>query len=291
MFTSDNYELIDFGAGRRLERFAGWVIDRPCPAAEPFRKALPARWKEVDARFDREDKSANSDGWTFYSDMPEAWTIEHGPFIMELRCSPVGHLGVFPEQASNWDWIAQQIHNANRSVNAPAPIKVLNLFAYTGGSTLAAAAAGAEVVHVDAAANTVTRGRQNAELSGLSDAPIRWIADDVMKFVRREIKRGNHYDAVILDPPSYGHGRKSEVWRIAKHLPKLLAMCAELTADRLRFILLTCHTPGFDEERLSQMLREATELPSAKITANPLGIKASSGRTLPGGVCVQLTSL
>lgn len=402
MFNSDNYELIDFGAGRRLERFAGRVIDRPCPAAERFRKATPERWEEVDARFEREGKG-DGDGWTLYSEMPEAWTIHHGPFQMELRRSPVGHLGVFPEQASNWDWIAKQILNATETAgdSSPSPMKILNLFAYTGGSTLAAAAAGVvagstkatiasgvrsagiknaatglkngtieagnvvggigkaalgvgkiaggakkgvtglqnvadglkdiasgaskaahgikaattnakvtaagvkktitgaklskdakavEVVHVDAAANTVARGKRNAELSGLKDAPIRWIAEDAMKFVRRELKRGNGYDAIILDPPSYGHGRKGEIWQVEKDLPELLAICAELTADRRRFILLTCHTPGFDTRRLSAMLRETVADPRAKITASPLGIRASSGRTLPGGVVVRLAT-
>ena len=134
--------------------------------------------------------------------------------------------------------------------------KLLNLFAYTGGSTLAAAAAGAEVVHVDAAKNIVAWARRNAELSGLADAPIRWIAEDAMKFVKRELKRGNRYDAVILDPPSYGHGPRGEVWRLSKHLPRLLSLCGELTAGRLQFMLLTCHTPGYDAELLTEMLTE-----------------------------------
>ena len=130
--------------------------------------------------------------------------------------------------------------------------KVLNLFAYTGGSTLAAAAAGAEVVHVDAAKNVVAWARRNAELSGLAHAPIRWIAEDAMKFVKRELKRGNRYDAVVLDPPSYGHGPQGEVWRLSKHLPRLLSLCGELTDGRPQFIVLTCHTPGYDAELLSR---------------------------------------
>jgi 23S rRNA (cytosine1962-C5)-methyltransferase len=292
MFTTDNYELIDFGDGRRLERFAGWKIDRPCPAAEGVRPAMPDVWREVDARFQREEKSDSGDGWTVYSDMPEAWTISHGPFQMELQRSPGGQLGVFPEQAANWDWIAGQIAQAAQGKGKP--LKILNLFAYTGGSTLAAAAAGAamgvdvEVVHVDAMASSVVRGKRNAELSGLGDAPIRWIKEDAMKFARRELKRGNGYDAIILDPPSYGHGRKGEVWQVSKHLPELLEICAELTADRCRFILLTCHTPRFDEKSLSKMLRETICVPSSQITAGSLGIKARSGRTLSGGVFVRL---
>ena len=136
-------------------------------------------------------------------------------------------------------------------------MKVLNLFAYTGGSTLAAAAAGAEVVHVDAAKNIVAWARRNAELSGLAEAPIRWIAEDAVKFVKRELKRGNRYDAVILDPPSYGHGPRGEVWRLSKHLPRLLSLCGELTAGRLQFMLLTCHTPGYDAKCLREHRRGA----------------------------------
>ena len=167
-------------------------------------------------------------------------------------------------------------------------LKLLNLFAYTGGSTLAAAAAGAEVVHVDAAKNIVAWARRNAELSGLADAPIRWIAEDAMKFVKRELKRGNRYDAVILDPPSYGHGPRGEVWRLSKHLPRLLSLCAELTAGRLQFMLLTCHTPGYDAELLSEMLTEHFfASPVGWMRGKPLSIRAADGRELPSGVVVR----
>jgi 23S rRNA (cytosine1962-C5)-methyltransferase len=165
---------------------------------------------------------------------------------------------------------------------------VLNLFAYTGGSTLAAAAAGAEVVHVDAARNTVARARRNAELSGLADAPIRWITDDAMKFVRRELKRGSRYDAVILDPPSYGHGSSGEVWRLAKHLGPLLAMCGRLTAQRRRFILLTCHTPGFDAARLEEIVSGALgDSSRSTSSAARMTITATDGRQLICGEVVR----
>ena len=165
---------------------------------------------------------------------------------------------------------------------------MLNLFAYTGGSTLAAAAAGAEVVHVDAARNIVAWARRNAELCGLAEAPIRWIAEDAMKFVKRELKRGNHYDAVILDPPSYGHGPRGEVWRLSKHLPRLLAMCGQLTAGRRQFMLLTCHTPGFPPARLREMMAEALgEEDRGAVSARELTIRAATGRELPSGVAVR----
>jgi 23S rRNA (cytosine1962-C5)-methyltransferase len=170
-------------------------------------------------------------------------------------------------------------------------LKILNLFAYTGGSTLAAAAAGAEVMHVDAAQNIVDWARRNAELSGLAHAPIHWITEDAMKFIKRELTRGNRYDAVILDPPSYGHGRRGEVWRLSKHLPLLLGMCSELTAGHCQFILLTCHTPGYDSARLADMLKEHfPDIKNGNIEAKTLTIRSAAGRDLPSGVVVRWTA-
>ena len=277
-----SYALIDFGNGRRLERFGPWTIDRPCPAAEPFRPVQPDRWVQADARFER--TSTDTGRWILNTDVPERWTIDLGTFRMELKRSPFGHLGIFAEQAANWQWIAGQIAASDR------PLKVLNLFAYTGGSTLAAAGA-AEVVHVDAARNTVVEARRNAELSFPPEVPIRWIAEDVRKFVRRELRRGNTYDAVILDPPSYGHGPRGEVWRLSKHLPGLLAACAELTADRRSFLLLTAHTPKFEAKRLGQMLAEALGGDSAgSMTVGPMTLRAEDGRRLPSGDFVRWTA-
>ena len=278
MFTPDQYQLIDFGAGRRLECFGGLTIDRPCPAVEDFECNDPAAWRNADARFERGDGEEGK--WTCNCELPETWTITHGPATFELKPTPVGQIGVFPEQAANWDWIAERLRSISQ------PIKILNLFAYTGGSTLSAAAAGAEVTHVDAARNAVARARRNAELSGLSDAPIRWIAEDAVKFVQRELRRGNRYDAVVLDPPSYGHGPNGEVWRLAKHLPRLLGMCAELTAGRRLFMLLTCHTPGYDPARLKQMV--GADIDGGAISANQLTIRSTTGREMPGGVVVRL---
>ncbi len=280
MFTSDQHQLIDFGDGRRLERFGALMLDRPCPAADGVDRADPDAWRHADARFERSD---NEEGrWLSERELPESWTVAHGSSRFELKRTPAGQLGVFPEQAGNWDWIAEQLNQS------PRPAAVLNLFGYTGGSTLAAAAAGAEVVHVDAARNTIARARRNAELSGMSDAPIRWIAEDAVKFVKRELNRGNRYDAVILDPPSYGHGPRGEVWRFSKHLPRLLALCGRLTAGRRRFMLLTCHTPGYDPARLERMMIDAlNDAEAGTITARPLGIRTAAGRELPCGVAVR----
>ena len=277
MFTPDQYQLIDFGDGRRLERFAAVTLDRPCPVAEGIQQGDLDLWQRADGRF---EKTGNDQGhWTANGELPERWNVSHGAVTFELKCTPVAHLGVFPEQTDNWDWIARQVQAVGE------PVSVLNLFAYTGGSTLAALAAGAEVVHVDAARNTVAWARRNAELSGMADRPVRWIAEDAVKFAKRELKRGNRYNAVILDPPSYGHGTRGEVWRLAKHLPRLLQLCGELTAGRRRFVLLTCHTLGFDPQRLKTMTAEA--LGDGSLTAGRLTLRSVTGRELPSGAVVR----
>lgn len=280
MFAPEVYQLLDFGEARRLERFGPLVLDRPCPSTAGIARANVAAWDAAHSRFVRTGKDRGE--WNGGGDLVERWTVSHGPLVFELKRTEFGHLGIFPEQAGNWDWFGRRLQGASQ------PIKVLNLFGYTGGSTLAAAAAGAEVTHVDAAQNVVAWARRNAELSGLSGASIRWVAEDAVKFVRRELKRGNRYDAVILDPPSYGHGPRGEVWRLSKHLPALLEMCAALTAGRTRFLLLTCHTPGFGPERLERMLRDALgESRTARITAAPLAIRAATGRELGCGVVAR----
>ena len=291
MFAPDQYELIDFGGGRRLERFGPWLLDRPCPAAEGLARAQPDAWQQADARFDRTEGEESQ--WSLGQGLPEQWTIAHGPVVFELKRAPAGHLGVFPEQAANWDWIADQFRKRGQSLSSKgtvpfSPLKILNLFAYTGGSTLIAPAAGAEVVHVDAARNTVGWARRNAELSGLADRPIRWITEDATKFVKRELRRGNRYDVVVLDPPSYGHGPRGEVWRLSNHLPQLLRLCGQLTAGCRRFMLLTCHTPGFDPARLEAMMAEALgETDEGTVTARQLTIRSAAGRELPSGVVAR----
>jgi 23S rRNA (cytosine1962-C5)-methyltransferase len=279
MFTRDQYQLLDFGDGRRLESFGPWRLDRPCPTAEGMPQADPEAWQRTDARFERTD--GENGQWSGGDGMPETWTIAHGAFRLELKCSPFGHVGVFAEQTANWDWIAEQVKAS------PEPPKVLNLFAYTGGSTLAAATAGAEVVHVDAARNTVAWARRNAELSGLADAPIRWIAEDARKFVRRELDRGNTYDAVILDPPSYGHGPRGEVWQLSKHLAGLVAMCGQLTAGRRRFMLVTCHTPGVGPDDLARLLVAGLGVSAGHVTAAAMSLDATTGRELSSGVVAR----
>lgn len=268
MFSPDQYELLDFGEGRKLERLGGVIVDRPSPAAEGFAPKHRSRWREAQLRFDR-------DAARWSGEPPSQWKVEHAPFSLQLRATDFGHVGLFAEQAPNWDWIAQAISVAGR------PLKVLNLFAYTGGSTLAASAAGAEVVHIDAAHNVVQWARTNAELSGLTQRPIRWIAEDATRFVQRELRRGNQYDAVILDPPSYGHGPKGELWQIEQHLPPLLAMLAELTVDRRAMMLLTCHSPGYEAAALARFVRQS--FGAGQIEAGELSLIVSDGSKLPSG--------
>jgi 23S rRNA (cytosine1962-C5)-methyltransferase len=283
MFPSDQYQLCDFGNGRRLERFGLLTLDRPCPAAENVSQSDRAAWEDADARFERtSDKMGR---WVAKRELPDSWTVLHEPFRLELKRTDFGHLGVFPEQAPNWDWIAQKVREL------PGQARVLNLFAYSGGSTLAAVAAGAEVTHVDGAGNVVNWARRNAELSGMANGPIRWITEDATKFVRRELKRGNCYDAVVLDPPSYGHGPRGEVWRLSKHLARLLNMCAQLTAGRRRFMLLTCHTPKFGPQRLAAMVGAALgDADSGVLTSEPMRLRDVNGRHLPSGVVVRWES-
>lgn len=276
------HQLLDFGNGRRLENFGELRLDRPCPAVEGVPCGEPGLWASADARFERAGDDQGR--WLVRrDDLPERWTTTLDGLSFELKRTEFGHLGLFPEQQENWRWIADRLRAAG------APLRVLNLFAYTGGSTLAAARAGAEVTHVDAARNVVAWARCNAELSGLAAAPIRWIAEDAQKFVRRELQRGNRYDAVILDPPSYGHGPHGEVWRLSQHLPRLLAGCLTLTANRPRFLLLTCHTPGYAPERLATMIKEAAGgVSPGRIDARAVFLRTASGRALPSGVAAYV---
>lgn len=280
MFAPDQYQLLDFGAGRKLEQFGSYVLDRPSPAAEGAAERSPALWSAAHARFDRAEQGS----WTLNGTLEQPWRATLGEKVFELKLTDFGHLGIFPEQADHWDWIARHVRTAER------PLKVLNLFAYTGGSTLAAAAAGAEVVHVDAAANVVAWARRNAELSGLADAPIRWITEDASKFVGRELKRGNHYDAVILDPPGYGHGPKGETWKLEEDLDGLLAACLELTAGSRQFVLLTCHS-GELAHAAPLLKHIVTHCPGlrdeGRMTAADMLLTSAAGERLHSGAGVR----
>jgi 23S rRNA (cytosine1962-C5)-methyltransferase len=275
-------ELIDAGGGRRLERFGELVVDRPAPMVEEAPRD-PAAWSSADLRFDRYV------GWTSVADTePQPWVVDDGDLRFELRPTDTGQVGLFPEQAPNRAWIQAAIADAVRIGGSEAPPAVLNLFAYTGAMSLAAAAAGATVAHVDGSRPAVAWARRNAELSGLADRPIRWLVDDAETFVGREIRRGRRYDAVILDPPSYGHGARRATWRLEDRLDGLLDRCAELTADDPAFALLTAHTPGFGPDRLAEALAAAFGRRVSEVEAGELGLRARSGAQMRLGAWARI---
>jgi 23S rRNA (cytosine1962-C5)-methyltransferase len=282
MFATDQYQLLDFGAGRKLERFGPYRLDRPAPAARDVAPRKRDLWSTADARFERAEGERGR--WSLAREIEPSWYVHHGPLALEVKLTEFGHLGLFPEQAENWKWIAQQVRAARE------PLKILNLFAYTGAGTLAAAAAGAEVTHVDAAANVVAWARRNAAASGLVDAPVRWIAEDAIKFVRRELKRGHRYHAVVLDPPGYGHGPHGETWKLEEMLGELLGLCLELTAGQRRFILLSCHSGdwGWATELLKYVVSAQPALrDEGTITGRNMSLVSREGGSLHAGATVR----
>ena len=293
MFTPDQYQLLDFGAGRKLERFGSEVLDRPSPAADGITVVNPEAWGQATARFDTsgggkgvwDDQALSSS-----ADDDPPWSIRHGTSRLTMQLSASGNVGCFPEQAGNWDWITDQVHRCRDGLADRAP-RVLNLFAYTGGASFAAAAAGAAVTHVDSSGPTVAWAKRNAEASGLDDLPIRWLVEDALKFVARECRRGNHYDGVIADPPTYGHGPKGRPFKFHQHVGELMERCGELlrSADtHNRFLLFSCHAPGFGLDEAEAAV--ASVLPASgggRATSHPLGLESAEGRTLPAGVSAR----
>ncbi len=273
------YELLDFGEGRKLERFGQFVLDRPCPSASGLERRNVASWSLADARYHRTSKDAGR--WE--GRLPDPWTIALSFGCLQLWPAPFGHIGIFPEQLANWHWLHGLIRSSRDA------IRVLNLFAYTGGSTLAAAQAGARVTHVDSAGNIVTRARANAAASQLAEHPIRWITEDAVKFCGREVRRGNHYDAIILDPPSYGRGPRGQVWRFDRDFPTLIELCRELASEDFRFLLATCHTTGIEPGELAARILEKGAIRSvSRIATGRMATSTSDGRELPAGVFVRL---
>lgn len=286
MFTADQYQLLDFGAGRKLERFGDMIVDRPSPAAHDDIVGDPARWTEATARYGL----LRGGGGEWLGDTPE-WSIRHDDVVLTMRHGASGNVGVFPEQANNWDWVSHRVGQASEKRAGSAP-RVLNLFAYTGGATLAAATAGAEVTHVDASAPTVAWAKQNAAASDLDGLPIRWIVDDAIAFVAREARRGSVYDGIIADPPTYGHGPKGKAFKFNRDLGALIEGCArilDVAGSTPRFLLFSCHAPGFDVDDATSTI--AAVLPDGgEVTGADLCLEAADGRTLPAGVCARWTS-
>ena len=233
-----DYELLDSGDGSKLERYGKYTFVRPDHRAV-WHPALPDQtWNQAQARFHPSTLESGGE-WEYRQPVDPEWIVGYGKLRFLAQATRSRHMGFFPEQAVHWDWITQQAQKAHRSTGQP--IRVLNLFGYTGLATLAAALGGAHVTHVDAAKRAITTARQNQALSGLEDRPVRWIVDDAFKFVRREVRRGAHYDGLILDPPKFGRGPSGQVWEFFKSLPELLADCQKLLSDSPRFVIITAY--------------------------------------------------
>ena len=280
-----DYEVLDASGGEKLERWGEYVLVRPDPQVI-WNTPKGGAWKRVNAHYHRSRSGGGS--WEFF-DLPKEWMISYNNRRFMLKPFSFKHTGLFPEQAVNWDWFMPIVADA---VSEGREVRVLNLFAYTGGATIAAAAAGASVTHVDASKGMVNWARENAALSGLSDARIRWLVDDCGKFVEREIRRGNHYDAIIMDPPSYGRGPKGEVWKMEDNIYAFLLRCRELLSDRPLFLLVNSYTTGLQSAVLSYLLG-STLVPArgGRVDAGEVGLPvSSSGLVLPCGAAGRWTA-
>jgi 23S rRNA (cytosine1962-C5)-methyltransferase len=277
MNVRNTYTLLDSGNYRKLEQVGSYLIDRPAPQAAWRQRMSPDVWAQAQAFYERNRTGSGS--WRFQTNFPESWMIRIHGLSLRVKLTDFGHLGFFPEHARHWDWIRKKI------VSYGKPVKVLNLFAYTGGATMAAAAAGASVTHLDASRGIVGWARENAAESGLGDKPIRWIVDDVMKFCRREIKRGTRYEAVILDPPSFGRGAKGEVWKFEEEILGLLDMSRALLCPAPVFVILSAHTPGFSPVALSNLLEDMMTGLQGRLESAEMFVPETEGmRRLPSGI-------
>lgn len=272
------YELLDCSDGEKLERWGKYVLVRPDPQAIWKNEKHHPRWKNPDASYRRSRKGGGA--WN-ENRLPEEWTMEYPSLELKFKIKPTGfkHTGLFPEQAANWEWFSEIIKNAGR------PVKVLNLFAYTGGATVAASKAGASVVHVDASKGMVAWAKENAALSGVADRPIRYIVDDCKKFVEREIRRGNLYDGIIMDPPSYGRGPNGEIWKLEDSVDELVKLTAQLLSPNALFFLLNSYTTGLSAGTMGYILHNAiVKTHGGKVTSEELGLPVTqSGSALPCG--------
>lgn len=276
--SSQDYELLDSGGEEKLERFGSVLLARPDPQALWDKTLLPEEWSKAQGRFER----AGREGKWHAKDLPKEWQIEFGGLTFLIKPTTFKHTGLFPEQLSNWEWLALSVVEGlkrNREVN------VLNVFGYTGGATLAAAKAGALVTHVDASKSAVAWARENAKLSGLEDVPVRWIIEDAMKFIKREVNRGAKYDAIIMDPPAFGHGPKDELWKIEEDFTTLVKLCAQLLSDKPLFFLINGYAAGYSPLAFAYNLEPLVTEFGGNIEYGDLAIaQSNSDRVLPSGI-------
>lgn len=286
MWTAQNwkdYEVIDTSNGEKLERWGKYILLRPDPQVIWNTPKQAKEWKKLNGHYHRSNKGGGE--WEFF-DLPDEWSIHYGNLTFRLKPFSFKHTGLFPEQAVNWDWVSDLIQKSNR------PMKILNLFAYTGGATLAAAKAGAAVTHVDASKGMVTWAKENAAASGLADASIRYLVDDCVKFVEREIRRGNTYDGIIMDPPSYGRGPKGEIWKMEDHIYPFIELTTSLLSRDAKFFLINSYTTGLQPAVLSYMLNTAiAKKRGGQVSASEIGLPVrESGLILPCGASGRWTN-
>lgn len=273
-----DYEVLDTSNGEKLERWGNYTLVRPDPQVIWHTERKHPCWEKSNGHYYRSNKGGGE--WTF-NGLPDEWSISYNDLQFHLKPFKFKHTGLFPEQAVNWEWVAAIIRQARR------PLKVLNLFAYTGGATLAAAKAGASVTHVDASKGMVGWAKENAASSGLANAPIRWLVDDCVKFVEREIRRGSKYDGIILDPPSYGRGPKGEIWKIEESIYPFIELTAQILAPDAVFYLLNSYTTGLQPAVLSYLINSViVKKAGGHVEAAEIGLPvAESGLILPCGAC------
>ena len=273
-----DYEILDMANGEKLERWGNITLIRPDPQIIWKEKSFPEKWKNANAKYNRSNTGGGN--WNFIKPLPKSWQIKYKDLTFNIKPMGFKHTGIFPEQAVNWDWMMNKIRNSNRE------IKVLNLFAYTGGASVACLKAGASVCHVDSSKGMCEWAKENVTSSGLRERPIRFLIDDVVKFVNREIRRGNKYDGIIMDPPSYGRGANGEVWKFEENIADLVKLCMNVLSDKPLFFLINSYTTGISSQVLENLLRiNIPKKVGGKFSHGELGLPMTNSKLiLPCGI-------
>ena len=273
-----DYEILDMANGEKLERWENITLIRPDPQIIWKEKSFPEKWKNANAKYNRSNTGGGN--WNFIKPLPKSWQIKYKDLTFNIKPMGFKHTGIFPEQAVNWDWMMNKIRNSNRE------IKVLNLFAYTGGASVACLKAGASVCHVDSSKGMCEWAKENVASSGLRERPIRFLIDDVVKFVNREIRRGNKYDGIIMDPPSYGRGANGEVWKFEENIADLVELCMNVLSDKPLFFLINSYTTGISSQVLENLLRiNISKKVGGKFSHGELGLPMTNSKLiLPCGI-------
>ena len=272
----NDYQILDMANGEKLEKWNNITLVRPDPQIIWKQKTYPEKWKKADAKYSRSNTGGGA--WNYNKKLPSAWQVKYKNLVFNIKPMGFKHTGLFPEQAVNWDWMINKIKSANKE------IKVLNLFAYTGGATVACLSAGASVCHVDSSKGMVSWAKENVTSSGLQDRKVRYIVDDVVKFVNREIRRGNKYDAIIMDPPSYGRGTNGEVWKFEDNIYDLVELCSKVLTDKPLFFLINSYTTGISSMVLENILKLNIHA-KGKLSNGEIGIPMqNSNLVLPCGI-------